>query len=183
MTSLSLQGFQCTRIMTKSSWSTARAWELLQNTAVSNTTGSARISQTPSTGQWRQSVMGCTWRRVCLTHDKYFLCRVQLVKQIFWFWKITAITIDFMHVQKLILFHKTSLLVHVKGSRKNCWSVNREPHQPSRLLRVVKPSPLPMKTEGCWLSKGVINCTDGFNHHYRETTGTVSGNCVFMGRL
>lgn len=38
------------RIMTKSSWSTAPGWELLRNTAVSNTTESARIPQHPAPG-------------------------------------------------------------------------------------------------------------------------------------
>lgn len=55
-----------------------------------------------------------------------------------------------------------------EAEKRAAQTVKREPDRPSRLFRVVKPSALTMKTEGCWLTKGVINCTDGCNRHYEE---------------
>lgn len=55
-----------------------------------------------------------------------------------------------------------------EAEKRAAQTVKREPDRPSRLFRVVKPSALTMKTEGCWLTKGVINCTDGCNRHYED---------------
>lgn len=66
-----------------------------------------------------------------------------------------------------------------KAERTAAQTVNRQPDRPSRLFRVVKPSAPTMKTERCWLTKRVINCTDGCDRHYEQD----NRNCKWKQRV